>query len=94
MRGNTRSSDDVDIIVLKRNLVAEQLYEACELTRVGMGGYCTGISSNEIRAALEAHRIPKQKWPRLTRQVQMMGRAAAKYINEEAEKARTRNANH
>lgn len=81
---------DVQVVVLRRNLRTVRVYQRCQLTRVGMSAACLGVSATECRAALETAGVPRKHWARISAELQMMGRAAAQYINDEAEAARHR----
>lgn len=78
------------INVLKQNWRAFKVFESCQLQYIatGFGATCVGIPGTELQAALMMSGYPQKLWPRLSKEVSEMGRAASSYLNQKAEKER------
>lgn len=87
-KGSSSSTPDRYVIEVWRcNARVVKVYRTCQLSYVGMSGVCIGLSAEEIRTALELHRVPRRLWPEMTVDLTVMAQAAAQYLAEEARKA-------
>lgn len=86
-KGRDTPTDEYVIEIWRCNWRTVQVYRTCQLSFVGMSGSCVGLSSLEIRAALQLERVPRPRQRAMARELQFMGRCAAEYLNEEARKA-------
>lgn len=77
-----------EIEVWSCNMRVVEIYRACQLSYAGMTGMCLGLSAQEIRAAFEVLAVPRKRWRDYATDLLVMGSAAARWINEQAKKAR------
>ncbi len=83
--------DDTDgvteIEVLECNWNAVTVFLHCEPQWLGGMSACRmGIAAAEIHAAASLLRLPRQEWPPLLADVQLMGRIAARVQNQQQRK--------
>lgn len=74
--------------VFDENWTAVQVYVRCQMTVIavaGIGGgrlIYRGVSAQEAGAAARLLRVPRREWPDVLARVQIMGAAAANYLND------------